>query len=338
MPDIQIPNIVLVGLQLMLAFGGAFFLAVWVSLVIWTFRDVRSRSRDVFAIVLATLMVVIFGPLGVLLFFLLRPADTLTDIYGRSLEEEALLQDLEERAVCPGCRRKIEVDWLVCPDCHTILKKKCLNCGQLLHLRWDICPYCVAPAEELAYMEEERLAAIPEGVGAPVPLASAEVAAFESVDEPILPESLEASVFPESIEASAFPESLEATALPERFEEPAAWQSPDEPYLTQSLDEPSAAESVAERLAWQEGDIEIIGLDEPPAAESLDEPPATETATEAGTPEDPDQPAAVEYAESLDRSAGSDTLVLPPNPEIELPSPDEPEEEAEDQPPPPESW
>ncbi|MBC8252443.1 MAG: zinc ribbon domain-containing protein [Ardenticatenia bacterium] len=329
MPDIQIPNIVLVGLQLMLAFGGAFFLAVWVSLVIWTFRDVRSRSRDVFAIVLATLMVVIFGPLGVLLYFLLRPADTLTDIYGRSLEEEALLQDLEERAVCPGCRRKIEMGWLVCPDCHTILKKKCLDCGQLLHLRWDICPYCVAPAEEMVDVEEE-LAAIPEGVGVPVPLASAEVAPFESVDKPTLPESVEASVFPESIEASAFPESMEATVLPETFEEPAEWQSPDEPYLTPSLDEPPATESVAESLAWQEGDIEIIGLGEPTAAASAAELADSETTAEAGAPEDPDQPAAVEDTEYLDRSAGSDTLVLPPNPEIELPSLDEREEEAED--------
>ena len=303
MPDIQIPNIVLVGLQLMLAFGGAFFLAVWVSLVIWTFRDVRSRSRDVFAIVLATLMVVIFGPLGVLLYFLLRPADTLTDIYGRSLEEEALLQDLEERAVCPGCRRKIEMGWLVCPDCHTILKKKCLDCGQLLHLRWDICPYCVAPAEEMVDVEEE-LAAIPEGVGVPVPLASAEVAPFESVDKPTLPESVEASVFPESIEASAFPESMEATAVPGTFEEPVASQRSDEPYLTQRLDEPMAAGSAAE----------------------------------AGAPEDPNQPAANESGEPWKPPRTSDTLVLPPNPEIELPPPDEPEEEAEDQPPAPKSW
>jgi RNA polymerase subunit RPABC4/transcription elongation factor Spt4 len=148
MPDIQIPNSVIVGLQIILAFGGAFFLALWVSLIIWTFRDVRSRSRDVFAILLATLMVVVFGPLGLLLYFLLRPRETLAELYERSLEEEALLQDLEERAVCPGCRRKIEAEWQVCPDCHTILRKTCLDCGRLLHLRWNICPYCAAPAAD----------------------------------------------------------------------------------------------------------------------------------------------------------------------------------------------
>jgi RNA polymerase subunit RPABC4/transcription elongation factor Spt4 len=166
MPDIQIPNSVLVGLQIILAFGGAFFLALWVSLIIWTFRDVRSRSRDVFAILLATLMVVVFGPLGLLLYFLLRPRETLAELYERSLEEEALLQDLEERSVCPGCRRKIEADWQVCPDCHTILRKTCLDCGRLLHLRWNICPYCAAPAvdtigqdhrDEIEIVEEPSL-------------------------------------------------------------------------------------------------------------------------------------------------------------------------------------
>jgi RNA polymerase subunit RPABC4/transcription elongation factor Spt4 len=167
MPDIQIPNSVIVGLQVALAFGGAFFLALWVSLIIWTFRDARGRSRDVFAILLATLMVVVFGPLGMLLYFLLRPSETLAELYERSLEEEALLQDLEERAVCPGCRRKTEADWQVCPDCHTILKKTCLKCGRLLHLRWNICPYCVTPAAETVGQDhheehkEEEVAAAP---------------------------------------------------------------------------------------------------------------------------------------------------------------------------------
>ena len=156
MPDIQIPNSVIVILQLFLAFFAAFFIALWISLIIWTFRDARSRSRDVFAIMLATLMVVIFGPLGLLLYLLLRPRETLAEVYERSLEEEALLQDLEERVVCTGCRRRIQEEWQVCPDCHTILKKACINCGHLLHLRWNICPYCAAPAIDTTGHDDHR--------------------------------------------------------------------------------------------------------------------------------------------------------------------------------------
>jgi RNA polymerase subunit RPABC4/transcription elongation factor Spt4 len=126
----------------------AFLTALWISAVIWAFRDIRARSRDVFAQILATLMVLIFFPLfplpGLTLYFILRPRETLAEIYERSLEEEALLQGIEERLACPGCNRRIEEEYMICPTCHTRLKKACPSCGRLLHLRWNICPYCGA--------------------------------------------------------------------------------------------------------------------------------------------------------------------------------------------------
>jgi RNA polymerase subunit RPABC4/transcription elongation factor Spt4 len=130
------------------ALFAAFLTAVWISSVIWVFRDIRARSRDVFAQILATLLVLLFFPLfplpGLLLYLLLRPRETLAEIYERSLEEEALLQGIEERLACPGCNRRIEEAFMICPTCHTRLKKGCPSCGKLLHLRWNICPYCGA--------------------------------------------------------------------------------------------------------------------------------------------------------------------------------------------------
>jgi RNA polymerase subunit RPABC4/transcription elongation factor Spt4 len=126
----------------------AFLTAVWISVVIWAFRDIRARSRDIFAQILATLMVLIFFPLfpfpGLILYLFLRPRESLAEVYERSLEEEALLQGIEERMACPGCNRRIEEDFMICPTCHTRLKKACPACGHLLHLRWNICPYCGA--------------------------------------------------------------------------------------------------------------------------------------------------------------------------------------------------
>ncbi|MCR4406942.1 MAG: zinc ribbon domain-containing protein [Anaerolineae bacterium] len=129
-------------LTIIIAFIGAFIAAFWVSLVIWTFRDIRSRSRDIFAQLLASLLVLIFGPLGLGLYLILRPRETLAEAYERSLEEEALLQDIEDRQVCPGCKHPTEPDFMLCPYCHTRLRKLCPHCGRLLHLRWNVCPYC----------------------------------------------------------------------------------------------------------------------------------------------------------------------------------------------------
>jgi RNA polymerase subunit RPABC4/transcription elongation factor Spt4 len=128
------------------AFVSAFIAALWMSLVIWTFRDMRLRSRDIFAQLLASLVVLIFGPLGLLIYLILRPQETLAEAYARTLEEEALLQDIaEEKPVCPECKHRIEPDFILCPACHTELRKACPHCGRLMLLRWDICPYCGVP-------------------------------------------------------------------------------------------------------------------------------------------------------------------------------------------------
>jgi len=198
MPDIQIPGIVISVLEIVLAFTGAFIVALWISMIVWTFRDARSRSRDAFAILLATLMTLIFGPLGVLLYFLLRPQVTLAELYERSLEEEALLQDLEERARCPGCSRVVENEWVVCPDCHTQLKQTCAQCGKSLHLRWGICPYCataVSPAEAMPHRHADD---VPEILSPPVPAALKPVAPPEIVPEP--PEPVVGEPDPETAE------------------------------------------------------------------------------------------------------------------------------------------
>jgi hypothetical protein len=124
------------------AFFGAFVVALWVSLVIWTFRDMRARTRDAFAQLLASLMVFVLGPFGIVLYFVLRPRETLAEKYERSLEEEALLQDIEERHICPGCKQPIEADYVLCPICNTRLRQPCIHCGRLIHPRWSVCPYC----------------------------------------------------------------------------------------------------------------------------------------------------------------------------------------------------
>lgn len=132
-------SLVVLGLT---AFFSAFLAALWISLVIWTFRDMRARARDAFAQLLASLMVLILGPLGIFLYLILRPRETLAERYERSLEEEALLQDIEERHICPGCKQPIEPDYVLCPICHTRLRRPCIHCGRLVHPRWSVCPYC----------------------------------------------------------------------------------------------------------------------------------------------------------------------------------------------------
>ncbi len=133
---------VLLVVSILLAFIGAMLAALWLTLIIWTFRDMRSRSRDIFAQILAAMLAAILFVPGVVIYLLLRPKETLAEAYERSLEEEALLQGIEETLVCPGCGTRVQSEFVVCPACHTKLKKPCQNCGRALNLRWSVCPYC----------------------------------------------------------------------------------------------------------------------------------------------------------------------------------------------------
>lgn len=121
---------------------GAFMAAFWISLVVWTFRDIRSRTHDLFFQLLSVLLVLVFNILGLFLYLILRPKETLAERYERALAEEALLQDIEERLVCPSCGVRVEEDYLLCPACHTQLKQHCEVCERLNELTWNVCPYC----------------------------------------------------------------------------------------------------------------------------------------------------------------------------------------------------
>ena len=128
------------------AWGAAFVAALWISLVIWTYRDIRARARDPLARTLAVIVVALLFLPGLVVYLILRPPCTLEEEYQKTLEEEALLQAIEESPVCPGCGRRIKDAWTVCPNCHTKLKKPCHQCGKLMELPWNLCPFCGTPA------------------------------------------------------------------------------------------------------------------------------------------------------------------------------------------------
>ena len=151
-PDLTeiIATLGLVG-QVLFWVTGAYFVAFWFSLIVWTFRDIRSRSRDLFTQALGTLLVLPPPPVnlgGLILYFILRPRETLAEMYERSLEEEALLQGIEDVDVCHACKQLIEPDYVICPNCYTQLKRKCVDCGRLMDLEWSVCAYCGSQAAQ----------------------------------------------------------------------------------------------------------------------------------------------------------------------------------------------
>ena len=65
----QLPDLSGLGsiLQFLVACIGAYLFALWIAMIVWTFRDARSRSRDIFTQVLSVALVLVFNLPGLLL-------------------------------------------------------------------------------------------------------------------------------------------------------------------------------------------------------------------------------------------------------------------------------
>ncbi len=105
-------------------------------------RDVRSRTQDVILQVSATLLVAVFNLGGLFIYLIVRPRQTLAELYERQLEEESLLAEMTERQTCPTCHYRVDGEFQICPSCGTKLRRPCPRCDHLLELKWNVCPYC----------------------------------------------------------------------------------------------------------------------------------------------------------------------------------------------------
>lgn len=158
-------------LGISIGFIVAFIVIFWISLIIWTFRDIRSRTQDFMLQIAATVLVAIFFIGGLFIYLILRPRQTLAEIYERQLEEESLLAEMTERQTCNNCHARIESDFQICPSCGQKLKRPCPKCERLLELRWAFCPYCATNLVPVPMQNMPGMAAMqgmPGGPGVPM--------------------------------------------------------------------------------------------------------------------------------------------------------------------------
>jgi RNA polymerase subunit RPABC4/transcription elongation factor Spt4 len=138
----ELVNTIATIVGIIVAVFGAFVFAFWAAIGIWTFNDIRTRTRDWLAILLAVVLVLVFPVVGWLLYLMIRPKQTLADAFDRALEEEALLREIEETLACTTCGVPVKDSWVYCPNCHSQLQHSCPNCGQLVRNEWEICVLC----------------------------------------------------------------------------------------------------------------------------------------------------------------------------------------------------
>ena len=231
----------------------AYMLVMWVGALIWTYRDMQARSRDPFMHAIAVLVVLVFNLPGMMLYMVLRPKETLADLYDRQLGSEALLHEIHDQPTCPACRRKVDTDFMACPYCRTTLRTPCTTCERALMSSWVLCPYCGS----------DRALAAPPNV---VAMRAATPAA--ALDKPPTPAALERPATPPT---------------PRTIEQPAPAPALDKPSVPSALDKPAPARALSQRSQTRTAPKTrraSTATYTPPAPTQL---PAPETPDPAGT-------------------------------------------------------
>src|SRR6478752_3748535 len=125
---------------------GIYLIVIWLASAYWAFRDMQQRSDNPILPYVAAAGIILFTPiffiLAVWIYKIVRPHEKIGEVWERNLAEEALLAEVESIHHCPGCERRIDDEWIICPNCRTRLKRVCPNCSRLVGMDWSLCAWC----------------------------------------------------------------------------------------------------------------------------------------------------------------------------------------------------
>lgn len=120
---------------------GSYFASFWLAIVVWTWVDTSKRTKNLLIRLSASLLVTMSGVFGLVIYFILRPRQTLAERRSQELEERVLEKE-SKFSFCPTCKGTLEPDFTLCPACRTRVKNICPVCQELLDISWLFCPYC----------------------------------------------------------------------------------------------------------------------------------------------------------------------------------------------------
>lgn len=128
------------------AFVGQIFLyslvLFWLVVVYWVWLDSGERTSNRNTRILYVLLVVILNVIGWIIYLIIRPSQTIEEIYWSDLERRYLKYETAELGDCSKCGTQLYPGYTFCPTCRYQLKRKCTQCDVYIDRKNKHCPYC----------------------------------------------------------------------------------------------------------------------------------------------------------------------------------------------------
>jgi DNA-directed RNA polymerase subunit RPC12/RpoP len=140
-------------------FGTLFVVALvvfWLVIIGWVWVDSSERTSKKGLKIGYILLVIFFNIFGLIIYLIIRPSETIEEIYWEDLERRYLKYETSELGDCPRCGSQLYPGYVFCTNCGYRLKVKCPQCGVLIDKDHVFCEYCGFKIKERATVQEEH--------------------------------------------------------------------------------------------------------------------------------------------------------------------------------------
>lgn len=114
----------------------------WFVVLYWVWLDSGERTSNRTVRISYVILVAVLNVVGLLIYLIIRPSQTIEEIYWADLERRYLKYETAELGDCPRCGSQLFPGYTYCPNCKYKLKTKCPRCKVYVGKKNKFCPHC----------------------------------------------------------------------------------------------------------------------------------------------------------------------------------------------------
>ena len=127
----------------------------WIVVLYWVWLDSGERTSNKLVRFSYILLVAVLNIVGWIIYLIIRPTQTIEEIYWSDLERRYLKYETAELGDCTKCGRQLYPGFVFCPHCRERIKKKCPECKVSVERKSKFCPYCGTAIKKRLTPEQE---------------------------------------------------------------------------------------------------------------------------------------------------------------------------------------
>ncbi len=126
----------------------------WLVVLYWVWLDSGDRTSNKTVRYMYVVLVGLLNIIGWIIYLIIRPSQTIEEIYWADLERRYLKYETAELGDCPKCGTQLYPGYTFCPNCNYRLKRRCSRCEVNIDRKNKYCPYCGQEAKSRTTPEQ----------------------------------------------------------------------------------------------------------------------------------------------------------------------------------------